>query len=57
VTRESSSMTPVKYTETDGVLSFQTKKGMTYIVDRLVDPWETQPITTIESIETKLEPI
>jgi alpha-L-fucosidase 2 len=42
--RELSSMKTVLFEETDGVLSFQTEKGATYIVDSQNDPWEMQPI-------------
>jgi hypothetical protein len=55
--RELSSMKLVKFEETDSVLSFQTKKGATYIVDRPGAPWEKQPITTIQVPEAEPEPM
>lgn len=46
--READSMKVIKYTEKRGVLAFPTVAGLTYIVDRLDDPWEKQPITVIK---------
>ncbi|MDO8686106.1 MAG: hypothetical protein Q7J78_05485 [Clostridiales bacterium] len=45
--READLMKVIKYTEKEGVLAFPTVDGLTYIVDRLDDPWEKQPITVI----------
>jgi len=39
----------VAATEKDGVLTFPTTAGTTYVVDRPDEPWETQPITDIAS--------
>ncbi len=37
----------VTFSEEKGLLTFPTLAGSTYIVDRLDDPWEKQPITVI----------
>jgi hypothetical protein len=45
--REAASMQPVTTTESEGVLSFTTRKGETYLLDRAGDPWEKQPERSI----------
>lgn len=45
--READSMKIITYAEKDGVLTFPTAAGSTYIVDRLDDPWEKQPVSEI----------
>ena len=45
--RRLDSMKAVTATEKDGVLTFPTAAGTTYVVDRPDEPWETQPITDI----------
>ncbi len=40
-------MKKVTVTETDGVLTFPTAVGATYVVDRPDEPWEAQPLTVI----------
>ena len=51
--REWPATEPVQTTESDGVLSFETRQGATYIVDRRDDAWEQQPITTIDAPEAE----
>ncbi|MBI2842587.1 MAG: glycoside hydrolase N-terminal domain-containing protein [Armatimonadetes bacterium] len=55
--REASSMKPVAFKEKEGALLFDTKKGVTYIVDRPDDPWEKMPITRIAADEPDPEPV
>jgi hypothetical protein len=45
--RRLDSMEAVTVTEKDGVLTFPTAAGTTYVVDRPDEPWENQPITDI----------
>ena len=45
--RQLDSMAAVTATEKDGVLTFPTSAGTTYVVDRPDEPWENQPITDI----------
>ena len=45
--RRLDSMKAVTVAEKDGVLTFPTAAGTTYVVDRPDEPWETQPITDI----------
>jgi hypothetical protein len=45
--RLSGSMKTIDFTENEGVLSFPSLAGSTYIVDRPDKPWEKQPITRI----------
>jgi hypothetical protein len=45
--RLSGSMKNIEFTEKEGVLSFPTLAGSTYIVDRPDNPWEKQPIARI----------
>jgi hypothetical protein len=45
--RRLDSMEAVTATEKDGVLTFPTAAGTTYVVDRPDEPWEKQPITEI----------
>ncbi|MBI2941930.1 MAG: hypothetical protein HYY04_15990 [Chloroflexi bacterium] len=49
--REFLSMALVSVTETDGILSFPTAAGLTYVVDRPGAPWEQQPMQTIAAPE------
>lgn len=41
--RDAATMKSVYVREIDGKLSFTTRKGRTYIIDRPGDPWEKQP--------------
>jgi hypothetical protein len=41
------SLQAVAVTENDGVLTFPTATGATYVVDRPDEPWEAQLITVI----------
>ena len=45
--RELNSMKPIDVNESGGVISFETIKHATYIVDRPSDPWETMPLVAI----------
>jgi hypothetical protein len=45
--RQLDSMAAVTVAEKDGVLTFPTAAGTTYVVDRPDEPWEKQPITDI----------
>jgi len=45
--RRLDSMEGVAVAEKDGVLTFATAAGATYVVDRPNEPWESQPITLI----------
>ena len=45
--RRLDSMEAVTVAEKDGVLTFPTAAGATYVVDRPDEPWEAQPITVI----------
>jgi hypothetical protein len=45
--RQLDSMAAVTVAEKDGVLTFPTSAGTTYVVDRPDEPWEKQPITVI----------
>ena len=45
--RRLDSMEAVTATEKDGVLTFPTAAGTTYVVDRPDAPWEEQPVTDI----------
>ena len=45
--RRLESMEAVTATEKDGVLTFPTAAGTTYVVDRPKEPWEAQPVTEI----------
>jgi hypothetical protein len=45
--RRLDSMEAVTATEKDGVLTFPTTAGTTYVVDRPDAPWEAQPVTDI----------
>ena len=45
--RRLDSMEAVTVAEKDGVLTFPTAAGTTYVVDRPDEPWEAQPITDI----------
>ena len=45
--RQLPTMKAVELHADDAVLSFETSRGATYVVDRPDDPWEDQPITTI----------
>jgi hypothetical protein len=36
--------------EKDGVLTFPTAAGATYVVDRPDDPWEARPVTVISQL-------
>ena len=40
-------MRPVAVADNQNVLSFDTEKGATYIVDRPDEPWEDQPIVKV----------
>ncbi|MBI4550671.1 MAG: glycoside hydrolase N-terminal domain-containing protein [Candidatus Latescibacteria bacterium] len=54
--RELTSLNAVPFAEADGALSFQTEKGLTYVVDRPNDPWETQPVTVISALAAEPAP-
>ena len=45
--RRGDSLKAVTVAEKDGVLTFPTAAGATYVVDRPDEPWEAQPITVI----------
>jgi hypothetical protein len=45
--RQSPFMRPVATAKNQNVLSFDTEKGATYIVDRPDEPWEDQPIVKV----------
>ena len=45
--RRRDSLEAVTVAEKDGVLTFPTAAGTTYVVDRPDEPWEAQPITLI----------
>jgi hypothetical protein len=48
--RRLDSMEAVTVAEKDGVLTFPTAAGATYVVDRPDEPWEVQPVTEIASM-------
>ena len=54
--RESNSLSPVPFTETEDGISFQTEKDLTYVVDRPNDPWEAQPMTAITTLGVEPSP-
>jgi hypothetical protein len=40
-------MERVAAAEKDGVLTFPTSVGATYVVDRPNEPWDSQPMTVV----------
>ena len=41
------SMEAVTVAEKDGVLTFPTVAGATYVVDRRNEPWDQKPLTVV----------